>query len=219
MRDVSFQVAPGEFIGIVGHSSCGKSTLLRLLLGFETPLSGAVFYDGKDLSTLNVNEVRKQLGVVLQGTGLIAGSIYENLVCGAHYPREDLERAIELSGFKQDLESFPMGLHTFITSGGETFSGGQKQRLLIARALIAKPRILIFDEATNALDNKTQDIVSSNLDALEVTRIVVAHRLSTLKKADRIYVIDRGQIVQSGTFATLAKKEGLFKEMLLRQAL
>jgi len=219
LKDVSLHISPGEFVGIAGHSGCGKSTLLRLLLSFEKPLSGAIFFDGKDLSTLNPRDVRKQLGVVLQDTNLTAGSIYENIVCGGFFKPEDVERALELSGFAEDLDTFPMGLHTVITSGGQTLSGGQKQRLLIARALIARPKILIFDEATSALDNRIQDKISHHIDQLDVTRIVVAHRFSTLKRADKIYVLDQGKIVQEGSFEALSKEKGLFQEMLQRQQL
>jgi len=219
LKGISLQIAPGEFVGIVGASGSGKSTLLRLILNFEKPISGAVFFDGKDLATLNPYEVRKQLGVVLQDTGVFAGSFFDNIVCGGLFPKEDIERALELSGFKEDMKNFPMGLHTIITSGGETLSGGQKQRLLIARALIARPKILIFDEATSALDNKTQDKISTYIDQLHVTRVVIAHRLSTLKNADKIYVLDKGIIAQTGTFDGLAHEKGIFQEMLSRQLL
>lgn len=219
LRDVSIQIAPGEFVGVVGSSGCGKSTLLRLLLGFEHPLSGEVSYDGQNLDTLNVLEIRKQIGVVLQESNLFSGSIFENIVCGGIFTKEDVERAVRLSGFEKDLDTFPMGLHTVITSGGSTISGGQRQRLLIARALIGRPKILFFDEATSALDNTTQERVSHAIDELEVSRFVIAHRLSTLNNADRIYVLDQGMVVQQGTFRELSREQGLFKNMLERQSL
>ena len=219
LKGVSIHIAPGEFVGIIGPSGCGKSTLLRLLLGFETPLSGEIAYDGHNLNDVNPLDIRKQMGVVLQESNLFSGSIFENIVCGGLFSKKDVERALQLSGFDQDLDSFPMGLHTIITSGGATISGGQRQRLLIARALIGHPKILFFDEATSALDNKTQDTVSRYIDELEVSRFVIAHRLSTLKNADRIYVIDKGIIVQHGTFQGLSTEQGLFKEMSDRQNL
>lgn len=217
LKGVSFNAKPGEFIGIVGPSGGGKSTLIRLLLGFETPQKGVISYDDKDLSEVDVRAVRRQLGVVLQDSDILAGSIQENLICGGIYTQEQVLRAIKLAGFDEDLKQFPMGLFTFLTDGGSSLSGGQKQRLLIARALIGDPKILILDEATSALDNKTQEQVSINIQKLNVTRIVIAHRLSTVRKADRIYVLDEGKIVDSGTFEELARREGYFARMLKRQ--
>jgi NHLM bacteriocin system ABC transporter ATP-binding protein len=219
LHNVSFQIAPGEFVGLVGHAGCGKSTLLRLLLHFEKPISGAIYYDDKDLASLNPHDVRKQIGTVLQDTNLIAGTIYDNIVCGGFFSKEDIQRAIFLSGFQEDLMQLPMQLHTLITADGGTLSGGQKQRLLIARALVASPKILIFDEATSFLDNRVQETISTNIGALKMTRLVVAHRLSTLRDADRIYVLDQGHIVQSGAFHALAAQEGVFQRMLAKQLL
>lgn len=219
IKDVSIQVKPHEMIGIVGPSGSGKSTLIRLILGFETPQGGAVYYNGKDLSHLNINEVRTQMGVVLQGGGIIAGSLYQNVVAGGRYTQEEVDRAIRLSGFHRDLHYFPMGLHTVIPMNGETLSGGQKQRLLIARALLPQPKILLLDEATSALDNHSQSEISHNINQLDITRIVIAHRLSTIRNASRIYVLEGGEVTQSGTFDSLAKEEGLFADMLKRQKL
>lgn len=219
LDDVSIRVNPREMIGIVGPSGSGKSTLIRMLLGFEKPLSGAVYFNGKDLSHLNVNEVRKQMGVVLQGGGIIAGTLYQNIVAGGQYSEEEINRAITLASFKRDLENFPMGLHTVVPQNGETLSGGQKQRLLIARALLPNPKILIFDEATSALDNRSQEEITQNIDQLDITRIVIAHRLSTIKNADRIYVLEGGKVTQTGSFDELAQQPGLFSEMLKRQKL
>lgn len=219
LDNVSLLVEPKEFVAIIGPSGSGKSTLVRLLLGFETPHIGTVYYDGKDLASLNRHEIRRQIGVVLQTGGIIAGSIYDNLVCGGIYPKSKVEEALAISGFSHDITTFPMGLHTFLPMGGETLSGGQKQRLLIARALLPEPKILIFDEATSSLDNTVQDEISRNLDALDVTRIVIAHRLSTIKHADRIYVLEKGKIIQKGSFEDLSSTPGLFKEMFERQKL
>ena len=169
--------------------------------------------------SLDPRSIRAQIGTVLQNAALIAGSIYENIVGSGTYSPEAIERAIYLSGFENDMKYLPMGLNTIIPMGGGSFSGGQKQRLLLARALVASPAVLILDEATSALDNKTQDFVSTNLDQLRLTRIVIAHRLSTVKNADRIYVLERGKVVQVGTFKGLAEQEGLFAAMLKRQLL
>ncbi len=219
LENISISINPKEFIGIVGPTGSGKSTLLRLLLGFEKPTSGVIYYDDKDLSTLNLHFLRKQIGSVLQTTNIMSGTIYEQIVGGGIYSPHQIKEAIELSGFKEDLLSLPMGLHTFIPTNGTTLSGGQKQRLLLARALIGSPSILMFDEATSALDNKTQNLITKNIDSLNVTRIIIAQRLSTIQHANRIYVLDKGRIVQVGTFNELSKVPGIFKEMFERQKL
>ncbi len=219
LDNISIKVNPKEFVGIVGPSGCGKSTLVRLLLGFEKPSSGAIFYNEKDLASLAIQELRKQLGIVLQDEGIVSGTIYDNLVCGGVYSLEQIDHAFKVSGFIEDIDTFPMGLHTYLSMGGSTLSGGQKQRLLIARALLPNPKILILDEATSALDNKNQETVMESLNQLDVTRIVIAHRLSTIRSADRIYVLDRGKIVQAGTFEEISSQSGLFAEMLKRQKL
>lgn len=219
LDNISLQVKPKEFIGLVGPSGSGKSTLMRLLIGFETPTAGAIYYDNKDLSSLTIQDVRKQLGIVLQDGGIVSGTIRDNLVCGGIYSPEQINRALNLSGFDRDLENFPMGLHTFLAMGGTTLSGGQKQRLIIARALLPNPNILLFDEATSFLDNRNQKLLTDRIDQLDVTRIVIAHRLTTLQNADRIYVLDQGKIVQTGTFPELSKTSGLFARILERQRL
>ncbi|MGE0816382.1 MAG: NHLP bacteriocin export ABC transporter permease/ATPase subunit [Vicinamibacterales bacterium] len=216
---VSIQAAPGEFVALVGPSGSGKSTLLRLLLGFETPESGVVAYDGRDLAGLDVRSVRRQLGVVMQQSRVTAASIFENIAAGASIALGDAWTAARQAGFAEDIEAFPMGMHTFVTEGGTNLSGGQRQRLLIARALATRPRVLVFDEATSALDNRTQDIVSRSIEALGVTRIVIAHRLSTIRRAHRIYVIESGRIVESGGFEELARSGGVFARLMARQSL
>jgi ATP-binding cassette subfamily C protein len=217
LDDVTIEVKPGEFIALVGPSGSGKSTILRLLLGFETPMSGTVYYDGQDLTGLDVTAVRRQLGVVLQNSRINAGSIFENIAGGALITLEEAWIAAEMSGFAADVRAMPMQMHTLISEGGSNLSGGQRQRLMIARALALKPRILLFDEATSALDNKTQAIVSQSLDQLQVTRVVIAHRLSTIRNADRIYVLESGRVVQQGNFEQLVNQPGIFAQLVRRQ--
>jgi NHLM bacteriocin system ABC transporter ATP-binding protein len=217
LKDISLHVEPGEFVALVGPSGCGKSTLIRLLLCFETPLLGAIYYDGQDLAGLDVEAVRRQLGVVLQNGHLISGDIFTNIVGSSPLTVDDAWEAARMVGLDEDIEEMPMGLHTVISEGGGTLSGGQRQRLLIARAIVNKPRILFFDEATSALDNRTQAFVSESLERLHVTRVVVAHRLSTIVNADRILVLDDGKIVQRGTYDELMKEGGLFAELAKRQ--
>ncbi|MNK94827.1 Multidrug resistance ABC transporter ATP-binding and permease protein [compost metagenome] len=214
LRDVSLHAAPGEHIALVGPSGSGKSTLLRLLLGFETPESGMVAYDGKDLSHLDVRAVRRQLGVVLQTAKLQAGSIFENIAAGALITEAEAWEAAHAAGFEADINAMPMGMHTMVAEGGVNLSGGQRQRLVIARAFALKPRLMLLDEATSALDNQTQAIVSESLERLKVTRVVIAHRLSTIRHADRIYVLDRGQVVQVGTFTELMSQSGMFRDAI-----
>jgi ATP-binding cassette subfamily C protein len=217
LDDVSLYAEPGEFIALVGGSGSGKSTIFRLLLGFETAEDGTVYYDGQDLSGLDVDAVRRQLGVVLQSGRITSASIFDNIASGARITLDEAWEAARMSGFADDVAAMPMQMHTVISEGGGNLSGGQRQRLLIARALVLKPRILLFDEATSALDNRTQAIVSESLDKLQVTRMVIAHRLSTIRNAHRIYVLDCGRILQQGSFEELASQEGLFAQLMQRQ--
>jgi ATP-binding cassette subfamily C protein len=218
LEDVSFDAHPGEFIALVGPSGSGKSTLLRLLLGFEQPESGSIAYDGFDVAGLDPWRLRRQLGVVLQDGNLLPGDIFSNIVGSAvDLTLNDAREAARLAGLDRDIEQMPMGMHTIITEGASTLSGGQRQRLMIARALVTKPRIVFFDEATSALDNPTQAVVTESLDRLRATRIVIAHRLSTIINADRIFVLDRGRIAQTGTYAHLVDQPGMFHELVRRQ--
>ncbi|KAB8315265.1 NHLP bacteriocin export ABC transporter permease/ATPase subunit [Tolypothrix campylonemoides VB511288] len=217
LDDVSISAQPGEFIALVGGSGSGKSTIFRLLLGFETPEAGTIYYDGQDLSGLDVDAVRRQLGVVLQGGQLTAASIFDNIAGGAQITLDEAWEAARMSGFADDVAAMPMEMHTVISEGGGNLSGGQRQRLLIARALALKPRILLFDEATSALDNRTQAIVSESLEKLQVTRIAIAHRLSTIRNAHRIYVLQAGRVVQQGSFEELGSQQGLFAQLMQRQ--
>lgn len=217
LKDVSVVARPGEFVALLGPSGSGKSTLLRILLGFETPESGAVYYDRQDLSVVDVSAVRAQIGVVLQSNRLLAGDIFTNIVGASPLTIDEAWAAAEQAGFADDIRQMPMGMHTVISEGGSTLSGGQRQRMLIARALVRKPRILFFDEATSALDNRTQETVSRSLEQMRATRIVIAHRLSTIRNADRLYVMDRGEVVQHGTYDELAAQPGLFQQLIARQ--
>lgn len=218
LNELSLRINPGEYIGIVGSSGCGKSTLLKLLLGFETPNSGMVLLDGKDLRSLDKGAYRKQLGVVLQNGKLIAGSIYDNItITHPGATMAEVNAVIDAVGLREDLNNMPMGIHTMLSENCNTISGGQQQRILIARAIIGKPAILIFDEATSALDNLTQAAVSSNLDKMKLTRIVVAHRLSTIKNCDRIIVLQDGAIAEEGNYDSLMARKGLFFALASRQ--
>lgn len=217
LNDVSISVRPGEFAAIVGPSGSGKSTLIRLLLGFDRPQAGSILYDGQDLSGIDVRAVRRQIGVVLQNGQLMAGTILSNITGSTTLTIEDAWAAAKSAGLEEDIGMMPMGMHTMISEGASTISGGQKQRILIARALVKKPRIIIFDEATSALDNRTQAAVSESLENLHATRIVIAHRLSTIIKADRIFVIENGRLVETGNYEELMKRGGLFSRLAARQ--
>ena len=217
LDQVSLRADPGEFVAIVGPSGSGKSTLLRLLLGFDSPSDGTIYYDGQDLAGLEITAVRRQLGVVLQNSRMNAGTIFESISGNALIAMTEAWEAAEMAGLADDIRALPMGMHTFISEGGSNFSGGQRQRLMIARALALKPQLLLFDEATSALDNRTQAIVTDSLDQLGVTRIVIAHRLSTIRTADRIYVIQAGQVIQQGRFDELVAQPGLFSQLAARQ--
>ncbi len=218
LDDVSFTVEPGEFVALVGKSGTGKSTLLRLLLAFEDMQSGAILYDNYDISEVDIGQLRRQFGVVLQRDGLMLADIFTNISSGnSNCSLGKAWNAAEMSGIADDIKAMPMQMHTLVSDGGSTISGGQAQRIMLARALANDPRILFLDEATNALDNKVQDNVSRNLDKLGITRVVIAHRLSTIINADKIIVLDKGKIVQVGKYQELAAQPGLFKELIERQ--
>lgn len=215
---VSLKISPGQYVAIVGKTGCGKSTLMRIMLGFEKPQRGAVYYDGKDLERIDLKSLRRNIGTVMQAGKLFTGDIYSNIVItNPRLTLDDAWEAAEMAGFADDIRSMPMGMFTLISEGQGGISGGQRQRLLIARAIAPKPRILMFDEATSALDNITQKTVSDSLEKLKCTRIVIAHRLSTIKQCDRIIVLDKGHIVEDGTYDELIENNGFFAELVERQ--
>ncbi len=215
---ISLKIRAGQYIAIVGKTGCGKSTLVRLLLGFEKPNKGAVYYDGKDITKLDLPSLRRKIGTVMQNGKLFTGDIFSNIVISApHLTHADAWEAASIAGIDRDISDMPMGMHTIITEGSGGISGGQKQRLMIARAVAPKPKILILDESTSALDNITQKQVADALATLKCTRIVIAHRLSTIKDCNRIYVMDEGKITEEGTFDELYANKGYFYELVNRQ--
>ena len=220
LDDVSLKIEPGEYVAIVGTTGCGKSTLLRLMLGFEKPTSGSVFYDDQDLASVDARSVRRNVGVVMQNGDLFAGDMFSNItIMNPRASVDDAWEAAELAGIADDIRKMPMGMQTLVSEGGGGVSGGQRQRLLIARAVCGKPRILMLDEATSALDNVTQRHVSDALAGLNCTRIAIAHRLSTIREADRIVMLDGGHIVEDGSYDELVAKGGKFADLVARQQL
>lgn len=215
---LSLSIKPGEYIGIVGKSGCGKSTLMRLILGFEKPISGGISFDSIDINAIELRSLRRQIGCVMQDGGIFTDSIKANITISAPTATdEDVWKSLCMAGMDEDVKNMPMGIETLISENTNTISGGQKQRILIARALITNPNILFFDEATSALDNNTQKIVTDTLLSLKCTRIVIAHRLSTVQNCDRIILIDKGNIAEEGTFDELMNKNGKFTELVKRQ--
>lgn len=218
LDNLDLNIKARQYVAICGRTGCGKSTLVRLLLGFEKPQKGSIFYDRKDISRLDLHSLRKLIGTVMQDSYLFSGSIFENISISA--PTMTIEEAwevAEISGLADDIRAMPMGMHTVLQEGKGGISGGQRQRLMIARALAQKPKVLIFDEATSALDNITQKQVSDALDKMRCTRIVIAHRLSTIRHCDRILVLDKGKIVEDGTYEELIALDGYFAELVSRQ--
>ncbi|MCR5303926.1 MAG: ATP-binding cassette domain-containing protein [Lachnospiraceae bacterium] len=218
LNNLSLKIRSGQYTAIVGKTGCGKSTLFRILLGFETPNRGAVYYDGRDVAGMDLKSLRQHIGVVLQDEKLFQGDIFSNItISSPGATLEDAWEAARMAGVAEDIEKMPMGMNTIISEGSGGISGGQRQRILIARAIVMKPRLIMFDEATSALDNVTQKIVSDSLEKLKCTRIVIAHRLSTIRHCDRIIVLDQGRIAEEGTFEELMEKNGIFCELAERQ--
>ncbi|WP_019646714.1 NHLP bacteriocin export ABC transporter permease/ATPase subunit [Novispirillum itersonii] len=216
---LSFRIEAGQFVAIVGASGSGKSTLLRLLTGFEIPSEGDLRFDGQPLETLDVDILRRQMGVVLQHGRVMSGSVLDNIVGTSGLGQDEAWDAARMAGLDSDIQAMPMGMHTVLPDGGASLSGGQRQRLLIARALVRRPAMLLLDEATSALDNLTQAVVSETLSGLTATRIVVAHRLSTIRHADRILVLDGGRLVEDGPYDALMAQNGAFAALARRQLL
>lgn len=217
LRDLSLSIKPGEFVAFVGGSGCGKSTLMRLMLGFERPSSGAILYDSQDMASLDLRLLRQQMGVVLQQSRVMPTEIYRNITGTSSRTIDDAWAAAEQAGLADDVRNMPMGMHTYVSEGGGTLSGGQRQRLLIARAIVNKPKIMFLDEATSALDNRAQAMVTESMNRMKATRIVIAHRLSTIIDADKICYLEGGKVAEMGTYAELMKKNGLFAELARRQ--
>jgi NHLM bacteriocin system ABC transporter ATP-binding protein len=217
LRDVSMRIQAGRFVAIVGGSGSGKSTVFRMLMGFEKPESGAIYFDQQDQGHLNVEALRRQIGVVLQSGRLLTDSLFRNIVGASKLTIEDAWAAAAMAGLEADIRAMPMGMHTLISEGGGGLSGGQRQRVMIARAIARRPRILLFDEAKSALNNETQAIVTRSLASLQATRVVIAHRLSTIMQADYVYVMEKGAVVQQGTYQDLIEREGPFADLARRQ--
>lgn len=216
--DLTLKIRPGQYVAIVGKTGCGKSTLVRLLLGFEKPQKGAIYYDGRDMQSLDPKSLRHNIGTVIQNGKLLQGSLFDNISISApELTLDEAWEAAELAGIADDIREMPMGMQTMISEGSGGISGGQKQRLMIARAIAPKPKILILDEATSALDNITQKKIADSLDTLKCTRIVIAHRLSTIRHCDRIIVLDGGKIIEDGTYEQLIEQGGFFAELVERQ--
>lgn len=219
LRGLSFKIEPGEMVAFVGDSGAGKSTLVRLLLGFEAPESGTIRFDNQDLAGLDIEAVRKQMGVVLQSGRLLTGEIQSNILGATGRTLEDAWEAARLAGIADEIRAMPMGMYTLVGEGGSGLSGGQRQRLLVARAIVARPKILLLDEATSALDNLTQAQVTRSLESLRATRIIIAHRLSTIQHADRIFVLEQGRVLETGTYEQLMAANGKFAQLAARQLL
>ena len=220
LDDLSLKIRPGQYVAVVGRTGCGKSTLMRIMLGFETPERGAVYYDGHDIRTVDPHSLRRRIGTVTQNGKLFSGDIYSNIVVAAPWlTMQEAWEAAEIAGIADDIRRMPMRMHTVISEGQGGISGGQRQRLMIARAIAPKPKILFFDEATSALDNVTQKKISEALDSMKCTRIVIAHRLSTIRECDRILVLDGGKILEDGTYDELIARSGFFAELVSRQQL
>ena len=220
LRNLSFKVRPGEYVALVGKSGCGKSTILRLLLGFEKPSRGTIFYGPHDVLKVDLRSLRSSIGVVMQDGRLFMGDLASNItIANPTATLDDAWEAAELAGIADDIRKMPMGMQTLVTEGGGGISGGQRQRIMIARAICGNRRILMFDEATSALDNVAQRHVSDSLEGLRCTRIVIAHRLSTVRHCDRILVVDEGHIAEEGTYDELIERGGLFAKLVARQRL
>lgn len=218
LNDISVDIHSGDYVAIVGKTGCGKSTLVRLLLGFEKPSVGKILYDGHDMNDLDLTSLRRNIGTVTQNGTLFHADIFSNIIISApDLSMDEAWVAAEIANIADDIREMPMGMKTIISEGQGSISGGQRQRIMIARAIVHKPKILIFDEATSALDNVTQKSISESIGKLNCTRIVIAHRLSTIQNADRIIMLEGGHIIEDGTYDELIKRDGKFAELVERQ--
>lgn len=215
LRDISMTIHPGQFVAIVGHSGAGKSSLIRLLLGLIEPTEGRIFYDGHDIRTLNVFSLRQQIGVVLQQDILLTGTLFDNIRGGSQISLAEAWEAVESVGLQAEVKAMPMGMNTFVAERGKTLSAGQRQRVLLARALARKPRILMLDEATSACDSITESLIHEHLNNLKITRLVIAQRLHTISNADCVYVFDQGKLVEMGDYKTLREQSVYFNQLCL----
>ena len=218
LDDVTIHARAGEFVAIAGESGAGKSTLFRLALGVDRPTAGAVYYDGRDLRHLNLKQLRRKIGAVPQAVGLYPQDLWDNLVSFRDdVDNDEIWAAVRTAEMEDEIKAMPMGMMTMVGTSGSVLSGGESQRITIARSVIGNPRIMLFDEATNWLDNDSQAKVMQNLTTLTSTRVVIAHRLSTLEQADRIYVLRAGKVVQRGSFKDLMAVDGVFRDLVRRQ--
>ncbi|NGX54906.1 MAG: putative ABC transporter ATP-binding protein [Chlamydiae bacterium] len=219
IQDLTINVEANTFVGIAGPTGCGKSTLARLMIGFETAERGCVCYDEKDMRELDLPEVRKQINVILQQNAIFSGKLYDNIVCGGEYSDAEIEKAMHLSTFDIDLARFPAQLEMILPCGGGLLSGGERQRLLLTRALLRNPKILILDEALNSLDSPSQRKIVENLQKLPMTKVLITHQLNVLEKLDMIFLMKEGRLVASGTFEELLQREPFFQQLVASQSI
>ena len=212
-QNLTFTIPAGQHTAITGPSGCGKTTLVRMLLGFVSPIGGELLVDGIPLSQLAIRSYRRQLGVVMQTARLNAGSIYDVICGGVQRSEAEVWEALEQAAMADEVRAMPMQLETLLSESGGNVSGGQVQRIAIARALVTKPKVLIMDEATSALDNTSQQAITGTINELGITRISIAHRLATIQQADQIVVLERNQPAESGSWEQL-QSHGYLKRML-----